>query len=279
MPEYIGAFTEMHKVLKDAELIDLNSTYTATPETLSKFKDFHAKYRGELEYFISYFRKFTPIQYTEEKPEEQIKEIRGDKSIRNFRLADSYIKLDTTVEMYDPTSNVTFNFGNFNIMMCEEYATCEPTGDNTFKDQFFHPYVDPGNYKLCMGDFKESYKSFWRSMSYANCWFVVKKIMTQYGLDHDDRINEAAPFARFSAWIGNQCVECGDIMDNSETYLCSFTDKKICSSCADGQKDEVTGRVYMSHFIDKCDVCEMNRYDVKPVDEKKVCRSCRSVTK
>jgi len=280
IPEYYSYIYDLYNILKDADLPSPTAKLNSSPEFFNDLKKLGESHAKGMSYFWQSLKGFTPVNFIEDDPEAQLKEIKSDKEVSGFKLGYEYISVKIKCEMYDPALNLSFNFGNFLISMHADSVVCEPVGENVFKDSFFHPYVCPNTYKLCLGDFDQPYKSYWRSMSYANCWFFVKKIMTQYGVDHDDsRGGSTAPFARFSAWVGNQCVDCGEIMPNNETFLCAATNSKVCSSCAESQKDEVTGIVYMSHFVDKCDVCESTRFDVRAVSDKRICRSCRSVIK
>ena len=280
LPDHYSYLYDLCSLIKDKDLPDPHSIQKQTPDIFKELKLLGSSHARGLSYFWQSLAEFVPINFTDEDPEAQIKEIKSDPLISNFKLGYEYISLKMKCEMYDPSSNSSFNFGEFLITMNQDGAVCEPFGDNVFKDGFFHPYVSPDTYRLCLGDFKNPYQSYWRSLSFGDCWFFVKKVMTQYGVDHDDSNgDQTAPYARFSAWIGNQCVDCGDIMSNDETFLCGMTNAKICSSCAESQKDEVTGVAYMSHFIDNCEVCESKRFDVKNVSGKKICRSCRSAIK
>lgn len=273
LPDYIDSFVALQQILKDVPVIDRDSQ--TTPEVISSLKEYATKYNGELKYFFGYLREFIPLQYIEEDPVKSLKEIKVDADISSFTLSDNHIRFRFRCVMYDPVSNTNFDFGFFNIYLTPSYVTCEPSGENIFKDDFAHPYVSR-DYRLCLGDFDNAYKSYWRSMSFGDCWFIVKKVMTKYGIDQDDVANATAPHARLSSWTGFLCVDCDELVKPSETYLCEKTEQKLCKTCAEAQTDQVSKKIYMSNFVGHCESCDMTRFDVKIVDDKRICRSCRS---
>lgn len=277
LPEYIDSFAELQKIIQNAPLIDYSSS--VTPDIIAPLKEYAVRYQSELKYFFGYLKDFIPLQYLEENPADSLKEIKSDPDVSSFVLSENYIKFRFKCIMYDPVSNTNFDFGFFSVYLTSSYVTCEPIGDNTFKDDFAHPYVSRGDYRLCLGDFDKAYKSYWRSMSFGDCWFIVKKVLTKYGIDQDDVANATAPHARLSSWTGFLCVDCDELVRPSETYLCERTEQKLCKTCAEAQTDQVSKKIYMSNFVGHCEVCDMTRFDVKVVDDKPVCRSCRSAAK
>lgn len=269
-PHYHGPVVEVFNKIKNIKDISYGDGLS-TPSELVELLDVIRYNINLISKFKSYNEEFTPSSVRDKKDTlEDLKAVA--KEVKSLYISDGcdYILVKSDIEMYNPFLDIKFNFGEFKIRMSYNEVVVEPSGGNTKKDGYFHPYVK--NHRLCLGEYKAPYILLYNNMRYYDAWLEVKKCLTSYG---GDGLNggKAGPEHAMNAWIGFQCEVCKATMLPEDTVSCVKSKSLICKDCVNTGTctDEKTGDYYLPTFIKKCGSCGKNASSV--INDR--CLSCR----
>ena len=289
-PYNIESVEKLFSLIKESD-IDIpktkNEDKNKTSDSTIKIKKFidenylNPQTNSELNEAFFYLTHFIPTEYgfSDKEIEDNFTSLKDQFDIK-FSYSSRSIEFLMEAEMYFPEEDVSFNFGKFNIKMLESKVVCYPHSDNHEKDFCVHPYISTdGNYKLCLGDFLEPYKSFWKQRDFIECFMAVREVLTVFGGNEGGVAGR--PHQGINFWIGAQCSECLEHFDIETMEGCSvLPNVNICQECAKNLKCEYTNKIYSSHLLDNCDECgkqttgiRKNKKDSK--NKKKICVHCR----
>lgn len=269
-PQYYKDVMPFVEKIKSLPNIDM-SDKTRTPDGFKQLVDLMNSYQNYIRRFCDYNAEFTPVSVpNKSKCIDDLKAL--SKEITGLYFSDTldFILLSTEIEMYNPFTDIKFNFGKFKIRMYAKTVTVEAIGNNTKKDGYYHPYVKGS--KLCLGEYKDSYILFYNNMMYYDAWLEVKKCLTSYG---GDELNgtKSGPEHAMNAWIGYQCEVCRNTAQPEDIVSCIKSKSFICRDCINTGTctDEINGQYYLPHFISNCASCGKNASTV--INDR--CFSCR----
>lgn len=274
-PEYYTEFSVFYEFFTGEKLPpykDLSFTPDKIKELADRFSELKVDYSIS---FLSKLNGFQGISSICENPEENINKIIESESVSSVNFTSTSIAIIFDCEMFDPNSGKIFDFGTFNIEMHENEVYVFKYDNNTDVSNLYHPYVSSSGV-LCLGDFKNAYKTFFKSLRFVEAFDIVENLLTKYGIEHKNDGSNSDPHANITNWLGHQCVDCLNVVPYEETILCYKTSQIVCNECAKTQKDEVSGKVYVSSLLSTCETCEKTRFDVQPFNDKKMCLNCRA---
>lgn len=279
LPEYTVHFQNFLKDIQSINFddLDVKAVQHKTPEQITDLKaklDPDTCYR--ISNFFNYLPDFKPVTNLNNDAADDLQAISNHENVSGLSCGSGRIAFKFKCEMFDPNTNTTFDFGTFNIRLSHSQVLVLAYENNTLKDRFYHPYV---NYEggLCLGDFLEGYKNFWQQMNYYECFMIVERVLCRYGISHTANGTASDPYVALNKWTGYQCFDCGEVVPVEKVVLCGKTDEKICSTCADAQRDEDTNIAYLSHLIKTCDDCGKKKLGVIKAGDKQMCTSCLSI--
>jgi hypothetical protein len=268
-PQYSKEFSGFFKEIKEIDVDWNNKEFT--PNEVIKLLKLAKSKRDVFTCFTDYNEDFKPSAIrSQEDCIEDLKAVSAEVDSIFFPDSVDYILVKKTIEMYNPHTDIKFNFGLFKIKLYDAMVYVEPAGNNTKKNECYHPYVR--NHKLCLGQYKDPYTIFYKSMRYYDAWIEVYKCLTNYG---GDQLNgqKGGPENPMNLWIGFQCEVCKGTMQAEDTVSCVKTRSLICKDCVNTGTctDETTGEYYLPVFIKPCNSCGKNASNV--INNR--CLSCR----
>jgi hypothetical protein len=259
-PQYSKEFSPFFEKLKT---ININwENKESTPPEINDLLKLIRDHRSTFTYYVDYNMEFTPCAI---RPKEDclddIKAISAEVDTIYFPDGMEYILVKKSIQMYNPHTDVKFDFGLFKIRMYHNEVIVEPIGNNTKRNDCYHPYVR--NHRLCLGEYKSPYNLFYKSMRYYDAWLEVYKCLTTYG---GDQLNgqKGGPENPMNLWVGFQCEVCKGTMQAEDTVSCVKTRSLICKDCVNTGTctDETTGEYYLPAFIKQCNSCGKNASSV-----------------
>lgn len=259
-PQYSKDFSKFLEKIKTFDIEWDNKE--ATPANIIELMRFLNDTRNVFTAFVDYNTEFTA---TSIRPKddcfEDVKAISSEVDSIYFPDGVDYILVKKNIEMYNPHTDTKFNFGLFKIKMYDSIVTVEPLENNTKRNDCYHPYVRAS--KLCLGEYTNPYKIFYKNMRYYDAWREVYKCLTTYG---GDQLNgqRGGPENPMNLWIGFQCEVCKGTMQAEDTVSCVKTRALICKDCVNTGTctDETTGNYFLPVFIIQCDSCGKNASNV-----------------
>lgn len=203
-----------------------------------------------------------------------------ESGVFNFRSSDEIDTKVSDVKMYDPNTDIEFNFGDFKVIMTKNEAYCVPEGNNTMNaDGFYHPYLGKGDHKLCFGEYQTGYQESMKQGRFYDAYSTIKTVMSFYGGDEANG-QESGPHMALFNWAGQRCAICDSVFKPEEGgFSCSKSGEPICPVCGKDHDniDTVTKMVFMPQFLSKCEVegCDANTTNVRNGK----CTKCRLLEK
>ena len=265
--------------LKDVNFADLEENPGQTPEQLVTLIHAFKEHANGFE-ALRRLTNFKPTEYLHsfKDAEADCKKIAEESGI--FEMTEpGVIKTKVTdITMYDATSDVDFNFGDFDVYMRSDSVICSPRANNTQNaDGFYHPYMSLHENVICFGEHQVGYKAAMGQGRFYDAFEIVKTVLSFYGGD-DLNGNEAGPHMALFNWAGQRCGICDEVFrPDKGGFSCQKTQEPVCVECGkdDSNKDAVTKLVYLPMFLDTCKECEIQTINIRGGK----CTACRSNSK
>lgn len=222
---------------------------------------------------IEYVRGFIPISINPDASKD-IEAIKKEKLKFGCSSNGEWLKYQEEVNMYDPVTDIKFNFGLFEIMMYPNQVACKPVGNNTSNGSIYHPYLSP-DYRLCLGQYANAYSQAMLSMRFYDASTIINHVLFLYG-GNEDAETKSGPHGLLSGWIGVKCEICGSHHPADTSFICAESGSRMCKDCIENLplRDEGNKMYYMPKYIGICSKCNKNKFNFGTSD---VCVDCRRV--
>jgi len=89
-------------------------------------------------------------------------------------------------------------------------------------EEVTHPHVS--NDKLCEGEGYPAIRAALEQGRLCDFFTIVRGILNTYSPD--------SPYVRLDEWDGTACYDCGHVVDNENSYWCTFCDQSFCEDCS-----------------------------------------------
>ncbi len=84
-----------------------------------------------------------------------------------------------------------------------------------------HPHIS--NDRLCEGEGNSAIRAALEQGRLCDFFTLVRGILNTYSPD--------SPYVRLDEWDGTACYDCGHVVDNENSYWCTFCDQSFCEEC------------------------------------------------
>lgn len=256
LPRYTKeCLSSLKTAAEAAEKIPELSTVQSTPVELIDFIKTLTSVYSNIRYFKEYTDGFVPLinlssEENSVKDLEMIKADVDDFQVDPFNMSVNFKK---RIKIYDPETDVEFDFGNFKFGMREGKAVFVPAGGNDKRGDIYHPYMKGSH--VCLGEYEASYIEFMKTMNYHAAYTALISCLTIYG--GNSIIGGAnSPYQMLSLWIGQVCSVC-DTATQHENLSVTKNGEVICNKCVDSGicTDETNNDICHPSKLKKCTEC------------------------